>query len=262
MQDADWLTDYQVVFFEESPTHKALFKKWLTDIPTQFTSTLDDFYTQFDASVVVVCLSQSGLGDNLPEVRNHILSRSPFCQTALISSRSSTTPPKNDYDAVLQRPIFEDDLQTAVKDRFKYGVYSSLLHEFYILNAKLSGVQKANGTANVDSDVVPRQIQKRLEQIIPRIKQFQTELTETDIQEILQVITRHKEYLTEPDHGVEQANTSKHRPDSCPTCNLSWGADHGNELGNGYTSIGAGVWKCSRCDNLIHELHDSNQRVL
>jgi ribosomal protein L37AE/L43A len=137
-----------------------------------------------------------------------------------------------------------------------------LLHEFYILNAKLSGVQKANGTADVDSDVVPRQIQKRLEQIIPRIKQFQTEFTETDIQEILQVITRHKEYLTEPDHGVEQANTSKHRPDSCPTCNLSWGADHGNELGNGYTSIGAGVWKCSRCDNLIHGLHDSNQRVL
>lgn len=256
------LEGYQVLFLEESRTHRELFDMWLREVSTQFASTPADFYAHFDSTVAVVCLSRSVLDDRPEEVRNHVLARNPFCQFVLITPRSQKTPTMHPYDVGLRRPVCKDDLWTTVRKRLTYGVYSSLLHEFYSLNGRLNSLRRANSAEELDSDGILRRYDERLREIKPQLKRLQIELDDEDVREIWQSIARHKEYLTEPNPNVDSDGTSKHHPDECPACDLPWGRDHGNELGIGFISLGAGVWKCSRCDEIVHGLDGSRQRVV
>lgn len=252
---------YRILVLEESQTHRELYDMWIEDISTQFASTLSDFYAHFDSTVAVACLSQSLLDDRPDEIRNYALTRNPFCQFVLVAPRSQK-PSTRPYDAVLRRPVFEDELRTTIRKRLTYGVYSSLLHEFYSLNGRLNSLRRADSAEELDSHRRLRQYDERLREIKPQLKRLQAELDDEDVREIWQSIARHKEYLTEPNPNVDPDGTSKHHPDECPACDLPWGRDHGNELGIGFIPLGAGVWKCFRCDEIVHGVDGSRQRVV
>lgn len=57
----------------------------------------------------------------------------------------------------------------------------------------------------------------------------------------------------------EQVGTNKHRPDSCPQCNLRWDLSVGNTLG--FLKLGAYVWKCTQCGSVERVPDPSNRRV-
>lgn len=221
---------------EESQTLQALFDSWLSEIPPRFASAPDGIPAQFDSTIAVACLSQSLLGGDDEEIRKNILNRNPYCQLVLIVSRSSfITPYEGDYDACLRRPVVKDEFQSTIANRLKCGVYSALLREFYELNTKLLWVRRAETTVDAD------QIQKRYRQLQSQLNQLQTELSTTDVGFISQSLELHKRYLTEPDQDIEDTAPSKYNPRRWPDCKLTWGADHGNDLGNGVVSIGASV---------------------
>lgn len=235
---------------------------WLENIPVRFASTPTDLVAEFDSTVALVCLSQSLSDDDLEEIQKYVLTRNPFCQIVLLSARGSSIPSFDWYDAVLQRPISKTELRDTLAQRLTYGVYSFLLHEFYSLNATINSVSNADTVEDSDNNIDLNQYEERLQEIQPQLKQLQTELCEEDIREISRTIYRHKGYLTEPSAESDQTQTSKHHPDECPMCNLTWGHDYENELGNGFIALGAGVWKCTKCDEISHGVNGSQQRIV
>lgn len=57
----------------------------------------------------------------------------------------------------------------------------------------------------------------------------------------------------------EQVGTNKHRPDTCPQCDLRWDLSVGNTLG--FLKLGAFVWKCTQCGSVEKVPDPSNRRV-
>lgn len=262
MQNVELVDDYHVLILEESQMLQTLFDSWLAEIPTRFTMALKDIPANFDSTTAVACLSQSLLDDDEKPIRKQILNWNPYCQLVLITSRSSfITPYEDSYDACLRRPIDQEEFRSTITNRLKCGVYSALLREFYSLNAKLLWIRRSETTldtvTNTDSDV----IQDRYQQLRSQLNQLQTQLSTADVESISRSIELHKRYLTEPAQEVDDADTSKYHPRRCPQCRLSWGTDHGNELGEGMVSIGANVWKCARCGEIAHGLSDGGRRV-
>lgn len=262
MENTTNFEDYQVLFLEESQIHQELFDMWLPEIPTEFAPAISDFHSQFDSTVVVACLSQSLLGDHPERLRNHVLGRNPFCQMILIESPSLPTPESDPYDAVLERSISPDGLRETVEKRLKYGLYSTLLNEFYLLNAKLGSIERSGAVEEFENDLVASHCHDRLEEIKPMLNRLQRELNNEGIRELWLSISLHREYLTEPNPEIDAENTSKHHPNTCPKCRLPWGQDHGNELGVGFIPLGAKVWKCTRCDEIIHGVATNRKRVV
>ena len=47
----------------------------------------------------------------------------------------------------------------------------------------------------------------------------------------------------------------KHVPDNCPTCGFVWGHYQGSKYGIGYLQLAANVLECTRCSEIVTQLH-------
>ncbi|QLG63216.1 hypothetical protein [Halorarum salinum] len=254
------LTDeFSVLLLEESSTHADLFEMWLEGVQTKRAARPRDIFRVFDSTVAVACLSQSVLGEDEPDIRRFILNRNPYCQLILIASCSSPDILyEQHYDATIVRPTSREEFQTAVEKRLTYGMYSALLDEFYSLNAELVSLERA-GDSEVDLD--PDALQKRLQRVRKPLNQLTAAIDHADTKALLQSLNLHRKYLTEPAQAIDSEPASKYHPKACPNCKLPWGVDHRNDLGKGFTSIGAYVWRCSRCHDITHGSSPSDRRV-
>lgn len=223
-----------------------------------FVTTADEAYDKFDSSVAIVCVSDNILDDQMEEFRTDVLAQHPFCQFIAIESQTLSNDRIDSYDVILQGPVSRADFQAAVQKRLKYELYSTLLQEYYLFNMRAITLHRYHGS----EDAVPDYIHERVQQLCPQLEALRTDLSEDQIREISRTVERHREYLNQPMQQPEESSTAKNHPSTCPDCGIVWGDDHGNELGRGFEGLGAGVWKCSRCGEIVHALHDSNQRVM
>ncbi|QLG63054.1 hypothetical protein [Halorarum salinum] len=259
MTTTEFVDEFSVLLLEDSSTHMELFEKWLTGVSTKRAATPQDIFRVFDSSIAVACLSQSLLEDDEEEIRRFILNRNPYCQLILIAACSSPDVLYEEhYDATIARPVSREELQATVEKRLMYGMYSALLDEFYTLNAELLSLQRA-GDSEVDVD--QEELEERLHQVRVPLDRLTKAIDHDDTRALLRSLNLHRKYLTEPAQTIETTTTSKYHPNACPNCALPWGIDHRNELGEGFTSIGAYVWKCMRCNDITHGTSPSDRRI-
>lgn len=262
MSDSVLYEDYSILLLESSDTHRDLFKSWLTNIITKTASTSDDIINSFDSSVAVACLSQSALGEDEEEIRNYILNRNPYCQLVLILSRSSSVAlNKQHYDACLERPVFEEDLRATLQKRMKFGVYSALLHEFYYLNTERISREQGDTPGEDEAELCVETLETRIRHLKTRLNILQQSIGVEDSKELFRSLALHKQYLTEPAQNIDESIKSKFHPNKCRKCKLPWGVDHRNELGGGFETIGAYVWKCNRCREITHGSSPGDRHV-
>lgn len=263
MVDMNIIDDFSILLLEESRTLQALFDNWLPNVTTLRAGSPADIPTVYDSNVAVACLSESALGENSETTRKYILKRNPYCQLVAIVSRSSfVSIYENDYDACLQRPILKDQFQQTIEKRLVWGVYSTLLREFYDLNAKFHWIGRSDTPDELPESEDLEQYRERHSELCSQLDTLQSNLSMDNIQDISRSIQLHKRYLTTPTPDLENGVASKYHPSRCPECKLPWGVDHGNELDKGMVSIGAGVWKCKQCSEIVHGLGESGRRIM
>lgn len=257
------LDGFRVLLLDESATRRALFDRWLGDVPVTCVADPEQIAAAFSGTVAVACLSQEALGDAEDTVHTHVLSRNPYCQLVTILPRGSfRTPYEDRYDAVLQRPVIEDSLRETVGHRLQVGVYTILLREFYELNTRMHWLHRGDTPSESELSVEPDEIRARYFDVASRLDALQAKLSTAVITDISASLDRHRSYLTTPSGETTEATEAKYHPARCPGCKLSWGVDHGNELGSGMKSISAGVWRCTRCNEIAHGLGESGRRVM
>ena len=146
MNTTNLVKHFNVLLFEDNPKHRERFRGWLSGVPTKMTTRPEDLFRLFDPHTVTVCLSASLLGENEVTIRRYILDRNQYCQLVLIVPEAASTPEyATHYDVTLARPVSKSTLQTTVETRLKYGMYSALLKEFYVLNTKRIALQRSDG---------------------------------------------------------------------------------------------------------------------
>lgn len=246
-----------ILFVTDVETIKPNIQSLFPTITTTFASTTKEAYTAFDETTTVVCAFDNLINESFEGFQTDVLVRHPFCQFLAIKSGTTNEDLIGDYDVILNGPVESNQLQEVVAERMIYAVYSILLQEFYHLNTRVAGLSEIYG----DDKAVPNHITTRIQDIRPQLQALQANLTESQLREIATVVEQHKDYVNQPSTDPEEAAQSKYHPETCPECGTVWGKDHGNELGRGFEAIGAGVWKCTYCDEIIHDLHDSNQSI-
>ncbi|MGB9966434.1 hypothetical protein [Halobacterium hubeiense] len=243
-----FITDIENV----KPNIQSLF----STVTTTFASTPKEAYSAFDETTTVVCAFDHLVTESFEEFQTDVLVRRPFCQFLAIKSGTTNEGLIGDYDVILNGPVKPNRLQEVIAQRVIYAIYSILLQEFYHLNTRVAGLSEIYG----EDQTVPNHITTRIQDIRPQLQALQANLTESQLREIATIVEQHKAYVNQPSSDQEAAQ-SKYNPEACPECGTVWGEDHGNELGRGFEVIGAGVWKCTYCDEIIHDLHDSNQSI-
>jgi hypothetical protein len=145
-----------------------------------------------------------------------------------------------------------------VEKRLRYGIYSALIEEFYALNSRLITLERSDSDGDSERTET---IRDRIRKVEIPIQHLRSTIDHEDTRELLKSLNSHREFLNSPSPETEASTTSKFLPDRCPNCSLAWGVDHGNQLGRGYTRIGASVWKCTDCGHTVHSADASNRYV-
>lgn len=251
------LDDATVLFVTNFDDVESNLDASLPDVTTAFAASTPDAYAAFDETTAVVCLFDNLLDEEFEAFRTDVLVRHPFCQFVVVESQPLANELADGYDVVLSGPVSGPRLQSVVRERVVYATYSSALQEYYHLNARVAALSRFH-----DGDSpVPEYITDRLRTLRPRLQALQAGLTERQLREISETVEQHKAYVNQPTNQSDASTQSKYHPDACPACGVAWGDDHGNELGRGFEAIGAGVWKCTHCTEIVHDLHDSNQSI-
>lgn len=256
----DIVREYSVLIVEESTVRRELFEDWLSGIDVKTAATRTELHSEFDPTVVVVCLSHTALESETEPMKKYIFSKNPYCQLVGVLPRSAfVTPHEDKYDEIIQRPVFKETLQSTVESRFVSGVYSVLLRDLYRFNSILVALRRA-----ADDDVTNKEkkiatTESRIKDINASVEDLQKKLPQKTLIETLQTIERHNNYFKVPEKDETKGKSTKHRSQRCPSCKLPWGVDHRNDLGCGFTKLGANVYQCSRCDTLVHGLAEEQQ---
>lgn len=259
MKYSDLLSKVSVLILEEDDIQRDLFSQWITTVSTKIVAEPEDVFHEFDSSVALVILSQTALNDEESEIQRYILTRKPSCQMVLITSSAvDERVVEEEYDVTITQPISKREFSTLVEKRLRYGIYSALLEEFYTLNSRLLTLERSDSD---EDEELKRTIQDRIQKVEIPIQHIGSTITHEDTQELLESLSLHKEFLNSPSNDEEAPTASKFLPDQCPNCSLTWGVDHGNQLGQGYTRMGANVWKCTDCSYTVHSNDGSNRYI-
>lgn len=269
MEFASYLDGATVLFLADSPQVEQHIEARLPELSARFATSTEEAYAAFDSTVMVVVVSDRISSDDADRYSRAVLSQNPFCQFVLLaSSQPRKTTHATDYDETVRRPVAEDEFRRVLKRRLTVGVYCTLLHEYYSLSTNLAMTKQLRDDAESDSDGsatadeeddVSEDVKDRIRQLEPLLRELEADLADEDIGDTTESVRRHKRYLAMTDD--EGGSGSKYHPDTCPECGLAWGGDNRAIVGRGFVRLGAGVWRCERCKEIVHGLHDSNQRV-
>lgn len=250
----DLFEEQGVLFVTDDTIDDSSLSEWLPWIPFSFASTTSEAYATFDSTISVVCLFDTQLDDEMETFRRDVLLRRPFCQFIVIESEPYARSGLENYDATLQGPISRRELQNTVQSRLLYATYGLCLYEYYLLNMRTIAL----GQSASEDDAVA-DLSEQIDELRQDLQQLSARISAAEIQAISKKLKARRDFLTQSTKQLEDSIPSKYRPDVCPECDLVWGEDHGNALGKGHERLGAGVWRCTRCEEISHELHNANQ---
>jgi len=264
-QSSEWLEAvraHSVLIAEESDALRELLSNWLPGVDTHAATSVSELHAAFDATVAVAILSETVVDESATAVKTRILRQNPYCQLVGVVPRSASVMPHEErYDELIQRPVFKEEFQETVEYRLVAGTYSNLVSEMFDLNSTILALEQATADEVSERDEKLDTLQARYDALDEQLSAFQAHLSHDTLVKILRTNKRHSEFLAEPSGDSEEETTDgKYRPQRCPSCRLPWDVDHRNDLGVGYTQLGADVYQCTRCNAVIHGLA-GDQRV-
>lgn len=134
--------------------------------------------------------------------------------------------PVDDY---LTKPIFQEELQEAVEEILFRLVGAADRRELLGLISRRIALEAQLDTGQLESQPEYAKLKRRIRLADERLNLKPTE------------------------------DPSKHRPETCPECDMRWDVRIGGTVG--YVEMGSRVWKCRRCGNVVNLPDPSDRRV-
>lgn len=206
-----------------------IFAEYLEDgCRVRVATTGDEALEHIDHALDVALLDRK-LGDwTGDELVNVIHERQIDCGIVMVTAvRPGVDIADLPVDEYLTKPILEAELQTAVEEVLYRLVGGADRRELLGLISRKIALE-----AELDADELASE--PEYEKLRRRIAIAEERLDLTPVDE-----------------------SSKHRPEACPACELRWDVRVPGAVG--YVEMGSGVWKCTRCGHVVN-LPDSSDR--
>lgn len=221
-----------VLIVEDEKGLADLYTSFLEDTYTVRTAyTGDEALKLLDDEVDVALLDRrlpTWSGDQLLGV---IQDRKIDCQVAMVTA----VIPDFDIadlpiDAYLTKSVSRSDLREIVEELLLRAEADVNRQELLALISRKITLEKTKSESDLEESDEYRKLQRRIQIAMERLN---------------------------VDPG--RVGSNKHRPDSCPRCELRWDLEVGGTIG--FVELGSFVWKCTQCGSVEQIPNASNRRV-
>lgn len=220
----------------------------------------DTFVRELNGNVAVAILSLTVSEECLRAVVRRLVAESEHAQIALLADESiDFLDCEIPHDELFVPPLASEEFIPLIKRVYIRAYYSVTLERVYQLGLSTQYHEMQVQAGESDDDGRLERLEESTKLTKAYLAEFRRYLQPEDFEalsnrgETLHSIASFEEAGSDPSvHGL---------PDSCPDCGLDWTRNHGPRFGNGYESIGANAWRCTRCSHVIANPGPENHRV-
>lgn len=232
----------------DDDVHAELYDFWLPDHHTVRTATSERAaLSAIDRTVAVAVLRHELPTDAKTKIEDRLAASSPSSKLLLTTSdHAPVIFPDVQADGSLHEPITEGDLVETVERLLKQALYHEGLRQYYRYSMQRVNT-RYEGSDDPDAAEKQDELETRLAKLTVFLDEIAAKLDADDVDAVLDALRGSVKFERKREDDECQTVTAKHRPDKCVNCGLVWGRDHGNGLGNGFTSLGAFAWRCREC---------------
>lgn len=221
----------KILVVEDEKGLAKLYKIWLSeDHEVVTTHTAEHAVETIDNSIDVIILDRNLPNKSGDDVLDYITDRDFDCMVAMVTADQPEFEvaqfPIDDY---LTKPIERRELQSTVEELSLRSTINVTRQELLaLLSRKIA----------LEDEIDYRRLEQAQEyqELCQRVRLLKSEL-ETSPQDI----------------------SSRHRPDTCPGCQLRWNLDLEGTVG--FINLASRVWKCIECGEVVQKPDPSNRSV-
>ena len=224
----------------------------------QFTDPAD-FCEAASGNVAVVLLSVAMETELGPLVKESV-SSSPHVRVMLIADDGAQLLQCDvSHDEAVVLPDEYETFQSLIKRVYIRAYYAAATQRYYKVCLSIRSREIQLQPGEIDDDERLERLRKVQKLLQSYLRQFRRHLTPADMEAM----------ENRTDRLQRLARTSKNDPDPtavglpkrCPECDLDWTVWHDRRLRNGYESIGANTWRCTRCGAVMTDEDPDNYQV-
>lgn len=223
--------DAKILVVEDEESLAELYRVWLERhyaVDTAYTG--EEAEAKLDETVDVVILDRRLPDATGREVLDQIRERNLDCMVTIVSAVKPEFEiadfPIDDY---LTKPVDPEELRATVDELLLRATVPITRQELLALHSRKIALEE---------EMSRRELEDSTEygELTDKIRLLESELA-----------------------ASPQTISSRHRPDTCPDCDLRWNLDVQGFVG--FVPMAARVWKCVQCGRVVHMPDPSNRSV-
>lgn len=219
----------------------------------------EEFCETVTGNVAVVLLSVTTEVELEPLVKEAV-SSSPHARVMLIADDGAQLLQCDvPHDEAVVLPDEYETFQSLVRRVYIRAYYAAATQRYYkvCLSIRSREIQLQPDAIDDDERLEKlRQVQTLLQSYL---RQFRGHLKPADMEAMANRTDRLQRLAQSSKNDPDP--TTVGLPERCPECDLDWTEWHDQRLRNGYESIGANTWRCTRCGSVLADEDPDNYRV-
>ncbi|MHB9285688.1 hypothetical protein ACKVMT_01445 [Halobacteriales archaeon Cl-PHB] len=252
-------TRWSVALLDENAIRGEVTAHWIREtVPCTLATSPQELLRVVDQTTTLVCIRDCD--DDHDDLVRYLWEVYPHQQVLQLLDRAELAALDRECDETLQEPYGKAELTETVKRLVVQGLYTLKVREYYQLTSYL--VSQDRDDDDAATDLTTERLEAQLTQIKGEIGTLTSQFEHADFDGVLQSHRRREEALGTPAMDAEDETRSKYRPSKCPECGLTWGANHGGRLGEGYERVAALVWRCRDCGDVLKVSPGEYDRIL
>lgn len=223
--------DATILVVEDERSLAKLYRVWLSEdhhVETAYTG--QEATEKLDDTVDVVILDRRLPDSTGQKVLDVIQDRRLDCMVTIVSAVKPEFDVANfPIDDYLVKPVERRELRATVNELLFRSTVTITRQELLALHSRKIVLESETDRRELERN-------EEYEELRRKIRLLETELQVSP-----------------------QSISSRHRPDSCPECDLRWNLDLEGTVG--FVQMASRVWKCVECGNVVHMPDPSNRSV-
>lgn len=223
--------DATVLVVEDERSLAELYRVWLAEdhhVETAYTG--QEAAEKLDEAVDVVILDRRLPDSTGQKVLDVVQNRGLDCMVAIVSAVKPEFDVANfPIDEYLVKPVERRELRATVNELLFRSTVTITRQELLALHSRKIVLESETDRRELERNQEYRELRRKIR------------LLESELQ------------------VSPQSISSRHRPDSCPECNLRWNLDLEGTVG--FVQMASRVWKCAECGQVVHMDDPSNRSV-
>lgn len=228
-------------------------------VPLQRYTDIETFRSEIGGSVAVALLSTAYAEGSLRSAIQRTIAESAHARILIVANNSADLLRYDlPYDEEVVLPQDSDEFPTLVKRLYLRAYYAAITERYYKVALEIRNRETRLPPKKCEEDDRLETLTRVRKRLKSNMQYLRRRLSSADLDAMAD---REQRFTALSERSKNTDPTAMGLPKACPECRLDWTKWHGKRLRDGFVSIGANTWQCTRCSSVLADNDPNNYHL-